>query len=105
MPKYWVKNYFEHGSFPVVGQKQKMEKKEEEEDWTIVKTMAKLHMVHASRLGQLYSSTVGKVKNSLLKNGKKFLSGNTHIKKPNKLWFNQLKVIEMTLPRMILLSL
>ena len=26
MPKYWVKNYFEHGSFPEVGQKQKTEK-------------------------------------------------------------------------------
>ena len=26
MPKYWVKNYFAHGSFPEVGQKQKMEK-------------------------------------------------------------------------------
>ena len=30
MPKYWVKNYFAHGSFPEVGQKQKTEKKEEE---------------------------------------------------------------------------
>ena len=28
MPKYWVKNYFAHGSFPKVGQKQKTEKKE-----------------------------------------------------------------------------
>ena len=28
MPKYWVKNYFAHGSFPEVGQKQKTEKKE-----------------------------------------------------------------------------
>ena len=27
MPKYWVKNYFAHGSFPQVGQKQKTEKK------------------------------------------------------------------------------
>ena len=26
MPKYWVKNYFAHGSFPEVGQKQKTEK-------------------------------------------------------------------------------
>ena len=25
MPKYWVKNYFAHGSFPEVGQKQKTE--------------------------------------------------------------------------------
>ena len=27
MPKYWVKNYFAHRSFPEVGQKQKTEKK------------------------------------------------------------------------------
>ena len=26
MPKYWVNNYFAHGSFPEVGQKQKNEK-------------------------------------------------------------------------------
>ena len=26
MPKYWVKNYFTHGSFPEVSQKQKTEK-------------------------------------------------------------------------------
>ena len=37
MPKYWVKNYFAHGRFPEVGQKQKTEKKrrkkkEEEEE-------------------------------------------------------------------------
>ena len=31
MPKYWVKSYFAHGSFPEVGQKQKTEKKKEEE--------------------------------------------------------------------------
>ena len=29
MPKYWVKNYFAHGSFPEVGQKQKTEEKDE----------------------------------------------------------------------------
>ena len=29
MPKYWVKNYFAHGRFPKVGQKQKTEKKKE----------------------------------------------------------------------------
>ena len=29
MPKYWVQNYFAHGRFPEVGQKQKTEKKEE----------------------------------------------------------------------------
>ena len=27
MPKYWVKNYFAHGRFSEVGQKQKTEKK------------------------------------------------------------------------------
>ena len=30
MPKYWVKNYFAHGRFPEVGQKQKTEKKKRE---------------------------------------------------------------------------
>ena len=29
MPKYWVNNYFAHGSFPEVGQKQKTEGKKE----------------------------------------------------------------------------
>ena len=29
MPKYWVTNYFAHGRFPEVGQKQKTEKKKE----------------------------------------------------------------------------
>ena len=40
--------------FRTRGQKQKMEKKEEEreKDWTMVITMAKLRMAHASRLGQ-----------------------------------------------------
>ena len=41
MPKYWLKNYFAHGSFPEVGQKQKTEKI----------TMAKLRMAHASTHG------------------------------------------------------
>ena len=31
MPKYWVKNYLAHGSFPEVGQKQKTEKKKKKE--------------------------------------------------------------------------
>ena len=31
-PKYWVKNYFAHGRFPEVGQKQKTEKKERERE-------------------------------------------------------------------------
>ena len=32
MPKYWVKNYFAHGRFPEVGQKQKTERKKEVEE-------------------------------------------------------------------------
>ena len=32
MPKYWVKNYFAHGSFPEVGQKQKTEKRERKKE-------------------------------------------------------------------------
>ena len=31
MPKYWKKNYFAHGRFPEVGQKQKTEKKKKKE--------------------------------------------------------------------------
>ena len=31
MPKYWVKNYFAHGRFPKVGQKQKTEKEKKRE--------------------------------------------------------------------------
>ena len=31
MPKYWVKNYFAHGRFPEVGQKQKTEEKKRRE--------------------------------------------------------------------------
>ena len=66
MPKYWVKNYFAHGRFPEVGQKQKTEKKKKRRErlndgdnngqathgarkyaW---RTQAR--MAHASRLGQ-----------------------------------------------------
>ena len=32
MPKYWVKNYFAHGIFPEVCQKQKTEEKKEKEE-------------------------------------------------------------------------
>ena len=32
IPKYWVKNYFTHGRFPEVGQKQKTEKKKEKKE-------------------------------------------------------------------------
>ena len=31
MPKYWGGNYFAHGRFPEVGQKQKTEKKNKKE--------------------------------------------------------------------------
>ena len=56
MPKYWVKNYFAHGRFPEVGQKQKTEKKKErekerEKERKYVITMAKLRMAHASTHG------------------------------------------------------
>ena len=53
MPKYWVKNYFTHGRFPEVGQKQKTEKKRkrEKEERMRVLTMAKLRMAHASMHG------------------------------------------------------
>ena len=32
MPKYWVKNYFTHGRFPEVGQKQKTEERERKKE-------------------------------------------------------------------------
>ena len=32
MPQYWVKNYFAHGRFPEVGQKQKTEERERERE-------------------------------------------------------------------------
>ena len=55
MPKYWVKNYFTHGRFPEVGQKQKTEKKKKkkkrENERKLVITMAKLRMAHASTHG------------------------------------------------------
>ena len=45
MPKYWVKNYFAHG------RKKKKRKKKRRRDWTMVITMAKLRMAHASTHG------------------------------------------------------
>ena len=52
MPKYWVKNYFVHGRFPEVGQKQKTEKRErEKEERKYVITMAKLRMKYPSTHG------------------------------------------------------
>ena len=51
MPKYWVKNYFTHGRFSEVGQKQKTEKREREKERKQVKTMAKLRMAHANTHG------------------------------------------------------
>ena len=58
MPKYWVKNYFAHGRFSKVDQRQKTERKKEREkvrkrERKLVITTAKLRMAHASRLGQL----------------------------------------------------
>ena len=32
MPKYWVKNYFAHGRFPEVDQKQKTEERERKKE-------------------------------------------------------------------------
>ena len=53
MPKYWGKQIFTHGRFPEVGQKQKTEReKKRKKDRTMVITMAKLCMAHASCLGQ-----------------------------------------------------
>ena len=40
MPTYWVKNYFAHGRFPEVGQKQKTENIERKRDRKFVITMA-----------------------------------------------------------------
>ena len=48
MPKYGVKNYFAHGRFPEVGQKQKTEKKKKRK---LVITMAMLCMAHISTHG------------------------------------------------------
>ena len=48
MPKYWVTNYFAHGRFPKVGQKQKTKKKIKE-DRKLVITMDKLRMAHTWR--------------------------------------------------------
>ena len=61
MPKYWGKQIFTHGRFPKVGQKQKTERKEKErknkKDRTIVITMAKLRMAHASTHGACMAHT------------------------------------------------
>ena len=55
MPKYWGKQIFAHGRFLEVGQKQKTEKKKrKKKERTMVITMAKLRMAHASHLGQYY---------------------------------------------------
>ena len=54
MPKYWEKQIVSLGRFPEVGQKQKTEKKKKkkrERDRTMVITMAKLCMAHASMHG------------------------------------------------------
>ena len=52
MPKYLAGgNYFEHGSFHEVGQKQKKEKKKKEKDRKLVIKMAKLRMAQARTHG------------------------------------------------------
>ena len=55
MPKYWVKNYFAHGRFPEVGQKQRRERKKREKvrekEQKLVITMAKLRIAHTSTHG------------------------------------------------------
>ena len=56
MPKYWVKNYFAHGRFPEVGQKQKTEEKEErEKQWPSYAWRTQARLAHASRLSQNYT--------------------------------------------------
>ena len=53
MPKYLGKQIFAHGRSPKVDQKQSTEgEKKGKKDWTMVITMAKLRIAHASRLGQ-----------------------------------------------------
>ena len=53
MPKYLGKQIFAHGRSPKEDQKQSTEgEKKGKKDWTMVITMAKLHIAHASRLGQ-----------------------------------------------------
>ena len=72
MPKYCVKNYFAHGRFPEVGQKQKTEKeteKEREKERKLVKTMAKLRMAHASTHGARKLPGPKKKKKERLNNG------------------------------------
>ena len=52
MPKYWGKQIFAHRSFPEVGEKQKTEReRKNRRDRTMVITMAKLCMAHASTHG------------------------------------------------------
>ena len=61
MPKYWVKNYFAHGSFPEVGQKQMTEGKKKRERLNDGNNNGQAthgaRMEHASRLGQLLISS------------------------------------------------
>ena len=57
MPKYWVKNYFAHGSFPEVGQKQKTEERERKKERlndgnNDGQSTHVARMAQASRLGQ-----------------------------------------------------
>ena len=52
-----MKNYFTHGRFHEVGQKQKTEEKKKEEQKLVI-TMAKLRIAHTSTLG---ARNLGKV--------------------------------------------
>ena len=61
MPKYWVKNYFAHGRFPEVGQKQKTEKKKKKNTPGTAggpggrdRTLPRVAWRTQSRLGQLF---------------------------------------------------
>ena len=51
MPKYWLNNYFTHGRFPEVGQKQKTEKEREKERAKVGDNNGKLCMAHTSTHG------------------------------------------------------
>ena len=71
MPKYWGKNYFAHGSFPEVGQKQKTEKKERKKKLNNGNNNGQLRFANANsdgarkaawvNIGQLHLCTPPKV--------------------------------------------
>ena len=53
MPKYWVKNYFAHGRFPEVGQKQKMEKREKKRRPKVFNNNGQLHIATPPRVAHV----------------------------------------------------